>query len=85
MIGIVFIYQAACCAANLLTGAGFRPAPTWQLAVSTTVPFGQLAVGVRQIKRADHTALRVSYQSARYVAIPKSFDDGIKRDIRAYR
>ncbi len=32
-----------------------------ELAVSTTVPFGQLSLGVFQIKRPDQTALRVSY------------------------
>ena len=55
-----------------------------ELAVSTTVPFGQLAFGVCQIKGTDQMALRISYQGARYLAILKSFDGGIKWYIRAY-
>ena len=65
--------------------AGFRLAPTRQLSVLITVLFGQLAFGVLQIKGPDQMTLGVGYQSAGYIAIPKSFDDDIKRHIRAYR
>ena len=53
--------------------------------MSTTVPFGQLAFGVLQIKGPDQMTLGVRYESAGYIAIPKIFDDGLKRHIRAYR
>ena len=53
--------------ASTRSGSGFLPSSvviamaSSRSSVSTTVPFGQLAFGVLQIKRPDQTALRVSY------------------------